>query len=411
MKGWLARNIKGDKATWAIILMFTLFSFLAVYSASTNLVYVIGKGTTFGHFVRHGVIIAIGFFIIYIVHKIPYRFSRPISKLGLLLSVVLLIFAALKRTTIAGADASRWIQVPFVGISFQPSAFALVVLMIYVASYLAENYDKKPTFSESILPLWLPVMIIVGLIVPSNLSTAVLVSASVGILVFIGRHPLKNIFTALGIGIVFMVFFVLVAKAFPDSFKNTRVNTWISRIESFTGSGDKEKNYQIERAKMAIAKGGVMGEGAGKSTMKNFLPQSSSDFIYAIITEEYGSFGALVIMILYIFLLIRIVVISQKAKTIFGQLLVLGVGLPIILQALVNMGVAVELFPVTGQNLPLISSGGTSIWMTCLALGLILSVSTTKRNKGQMVEKDKKVADVEEELAEEIMEEINKRKK
>ncbi len=407
MKGWLARNIKGDKATWAIILIFTLFSFLAVYSASTNLVYVIGKGTTFGHFIRHGIIIAIGFIIIYVVHKIPYRFARPISKLGLVLSAVLLIFAALKGTTIEGANASRWIQLPFVGISFQPSTFALVVLMIYVASYLAENYEKKLTFSETLLPLWLPVLVIVGLIVPSNLSTAVLVAASVGILAFIGRHPIKNLLTVALIGIVTMAFFLLLAKAFPDAFPN-RVDTWISRIESFAGGADEKEGYQIERAKMAIAKGGIMGEGAGKSTMKNFLPQSSSDFIYAIITEEYGSFGALIIMILYVILLIRIVVISQNAKTVFGQLLVLGVGLPIILQALINMGVAVELFPVTGQNLPLISSGGTSIWMTCLALGLILSVSTNKRTSNQQMEKDQKMEEVEEELAEGIMEKINK---
>lgn len=410
MKGWLARNIKGDKATWAIILIFTLFSFLAVYSASTNLVYVIGKGTTFGHFLRHGVIIAIGFVIIYVVHKIPYRFSRPISKLGLLVSAILLIFTALKGTTIDGANASRWIQLPIVGISFQPSTFALVMLMIYVASYLAENHDKKPSFSESFLPLWLPAIVVVGLIVPSNLSTAVLVAGSVGILAFIGKHPIKNMFIVLCIGIISMGFFLLLAKAFPDAFPN-RVNTWVNRIESFVGGADEKEGYQIERAKMAIAKGGLMGEGAGKSTMKNFLPQSSSDFIYAIITEEYGSFGAIIIMILYVILLIRIVVISQNAKTVFGQLLVLGVGLPIILQALINMGVAVELFPVTGQNLPLISSGGTSIWMTCLALGLILSVSTSKRNKGQMVEKDQNISDVEEELAEGIMEEINKGKK
>ncbi|MDO5104274.1 FtsW/RodA/SpoVE family cell cycle protein [Capnocytophaga sp.] len=410
MKSWLARNIKGDKATWAIILIFTLFSFLAVYSASTNLVYVIGKGTTFGHFLRHGVIIAIGFVIIYVVHKIPYRFSRPISKLGLLLSAILLIFTALKGTTIDGANASRWIQLPIVGISFQPSTFALVMLMIYVASYLAENHDKKPSFSESFLPLWLPAIIVVGLIVPSNLSTAVLVAGSVGILAFIGKHPIKNMFIVLCIGIISMGFFLLLAKAFPDAFPN-RVNTWVNRIESFVGGADEKEGYQIERAKMAIAKGGLMGEGAGKSTMKNFLPQSSSDFIYAIITEEYGSFGAIIIMILYVILLIRIVVISQNAKTVFGQLLVLGVGFPIILQALINMGVAVELFPVTGQNLPLISSGGTSIWMTCLALGLILSVSTSKRNKGQMVEKDQNISEVEEELAEGIMEEINKGKK
>lgn len=407
MRQWISKHIKGDKFTWAIILVFAFMSFLAVYSASTNLVYVVGKGTAFGHFLRHGIIIAIGFVIIYIVHKIPYRFSRPISKLGLVFSVLLLVFAALKGTTIAGANASRWIQLPVVGISFQPSTFALVVLMVYVASYLAENYGKKINFSESLLYLWLPVGIIVGLIIPSNLSTAALLCASVGILAFIGRYPMKYLLSILVMGIIALAFFLLLAKAFPDMFPN-RVDTWISRIESFVGDADKEKDYQIERAKMAIAKGGIMGEGAGKSTMKNFLPQSSSDFIYAIIAEEYGSLGALIIMTLYIFLLIRIVIISQKAKTIFGQLLTLGVGLPIILQALINMGVAVELLPVTGQNLPLISSGGTSIWMTCLALGLILSVSTTKRSKGQMVEKDKNIEEVEEELAEEIMEEINK---
>ena len=407
MRQWISKHIKGDKFTWAIILVFAFMSFLAVYSASTNLVYVVGKGTAFGHFLRHGIIIAIGFVIIYIVHKIPYRFSRPISKLGLVFSVLLLVFAALKGTTIAGANASRWIQLPVVGISFQPSTFALVVLMVYVASYLAENYGKKINFSESLLYLWLPVGIIVGLIIPSNLSTAALLCASVGILAFIGRYPMKYLLSILVMGIIALAFFLLLAKAFPDMFPN-RVDTWISRIESFVGDADKEKDYQIERAKMAIAKGGIMGEGAGKSTMKNFLPQSSSDFIYAIIAEEYGSLGALIIMILYIFLLIRIVIISQKAKTIFGQLLTLGVGLPIILQALINMGVAVELLPVTGQNLPLISSGGTSIWMTCLALGLILSVSTTKRSKGQMVEKDKNIEEIEEELAEEIMEEINK---
>ena len=168
-------------------------------------------------------------------------------------------------------------------------------------------------------------------------------------------------------------------------------------------NNENKEGYQIERSKMAIAKGGILGQGAGKSTMKNFLPQSSSDFIYAIITEEYGLVGAFSIMLLYIVLLMRIVVISQKAPTLYGQLLVLGVGLPIILQALINMGVAVELLPVTGQNLPLISSGGTSIWMTCLALGCILSVSAHKRKEEGKMETDKPEADVEEELAEDII--------
>ena len=205
----------------------------------------------------------------------------------------------------------------------------------------------------------------------------------------------------MGIAIAFLLLFLLIVKAFPDAFPN-RVDTWMSRLESFAGNDDDKEGYQIERSKMAIAKGGVMGQGPGKSTMKNFLPQSSSDFIYAIITEEYGSFGALVIMVLYVILLIRIVVISQKAPTLYGQLLVLGLGFPILLQALINMGVAVELFPVTGQNLPLISSGGSSIWMTCLALGGILSVSVQKRKDGKM-EQDKPEADIEEELAESLI--------
>ncbi|MFJ1261171.1 FtsW/RodA/SpoVE family cell cycle protein [Capnocytophaga canis] len=408
MQKWIAQNIKGDKVVWAIILVFTLLSFLAVYSASTNLVYVVGKGTTFGHFIKHGFLMGVGFVIIYLVHKVPYRFSRPISKIGIVLAAIFLVFAAVKGTVIAGANASRWIEVPFVGVSFQPSTFAFVMIMIYVASYLAENFEKKPTFSDSFWPLWMPVGVTIILIVPSNLSTSLLVAFSVITLTFIGKLPMRNILNFLSICAVGVVMFYITAKAFPELLPS-RASTWISRIDSFTDSNENSSGrFQIERAKMAIAKGGFLGEGAGKSTMKNFLPQSSSDFIYAIITEEYGSFGALIVLLLYMLLLFRIMVISMNARTVFGQLLVLGMGLPIIFQAFINMGVAVEIFPVTGQNLPLISSGGTSIWMTCLALGLILSVSTSKRNKEDNLEKDKNIEDVEEELAEGIIKGIHK---
>lgn len=396
MREWIASHIKGDKTLWALILVFTLFSFLAVYSTSTNLVYVVGKGTPFGYLIKHLVFVGVGYLTLYIVHRTPYRFFRPASKLGLILAVLLLIFANLSGSTIEGANASRWLSVG--GFSFQPSTFAMVMLMAYVASYLAKNYGKKLSFKETILPLWMPVGVIAALVLLSNLSTAMLILSSVLMLTFLGRFPMKHIFSAICIAIVFLALFLLVVKAFPEAFPN-RVDTWMSRIESFMGGEDNKEGYQIERSKMAIAKGGIMGQGAGKSTMKNFLPQSSSDFIYAIITEEYGSLGAIVIMVLYILLLIRIVVISQKAPTLYGQLLVLGLGFPILLQAIINMGVAVELFPVTGQNLPLISSGGTSLWMTCLALGCILSVSAQKRKDGKM-EKDKPEADVEEELAE-----------
>jgi cell division protein FtsW len=188
----------------------------------------------------------------------------------------------------------------------------------------------------------------------------------------------------LGAGILGLVFFILVAKAFPEAMPN-RIDTWISRIENFTNGADTEADYQIEKAKIAIASGGIQGVGPGKSKQKNFLPQSSSDFIFAIIIEEYGLIGGLFLLLLYSWLLFRIVIVSQKADSIFGKLLVLGVGLPIVFQALINMAVAVELFPVTGQTFPLISSGGTSIWMTCLAIGIILSVSA-KREELRTIE-------------------------
>ena len=404
MREWIASHIKGDKTLWALILVFTLFSFLAVYSTSTNLVYVVGKGTPFGYLIKHLVFVGVGYLTLYIVHRTPYRFFRPASKLGLILAVLLLIFANLSGSTIEGANASRWLSVG--GFSFQPSTFSMVMLMAYVASYLTKTYGKKLTFKETILPLWLPVGIITALVMISNLSTAVLILTSVLILIFLGRFPFKHILSAMLIAIAFLGLFFLVVKAFPDAFPN-RVDTWMSRIESFIASEDEKEGYQIERSKMAIAKGIGLGQGPGKSTMKNFLPQSSSDFIFAIITEEWGTVGAIFIMLLYILLLVRIVAISLKAPTLYGQLLALGLGIPILLQAVINMGVAVELFPVTGQNLPLISSGGTSFLVTCIALGGILSVSVQKRKDGKM-EKDKTEADIEEELAESALRQMKK---
>ena len=193
-------------------------------------------------------------------------------------------------------------------------------------------------------------------------------------LVFIGKYPLKYIAIIVGAGIIGLTFFILVAKAFPGAFPN-RVDTWISRIDNFATDKPDEDDYQIEKAKIAIASGGVYGLGPGKSVQKNFLPQSSSDFIYAIIVEEYGLFGGLFVLALYLLLLFRFVVAAHKSTTLFGKLLVIGLGFPIIFQAMTNMGVAVELLPVTGQTLPLISSGATSIWITCIALGIIINVT------------------------------------
>lgn len=371
------QNIKGDKAIWAVVALLALFSFLPVYSASSNLAYLYGDGNTFQFLLKHFAHLLLGFAILYGVHKIPYHYFKGLSIIALPVVVILLLITLSQGTTIEGANASRWIRIPFVGVTFQTSSLAVVVLMTYVARYLSRIKDKEISFKETLLPLWLPVFLIMALILPANFSTTAIIFAMVVVLVFIGGYPVRYLLIVLVAGATMLLIFGLTAKAFPDVFPN-RVDTWISRIESFTDDEDTEADYQIEKAKIAIASGGVTGLGPGKSIQKNFLPQSSSDFIYAIIAEEFGMVGALFLLLLYLLLLFRLVIVVHKSTSFFGKLLVIGIGLPIILQALINMGVAVELFPVTGQTLPLISSGGTSIWMTCLALGMVLSVSAKR---------------------------------
>ena len=371
------QHIKGDKTIWAIVAILAIFSFMPVYSASTNLVYVVGSGSTFGYLVKHMVLLIMGFAIIYGVHKIPYRYFSGGSVLMLPIVIILLVFTLMQGTTIGGANASRWINIPFVGIGFQTSTLAGLVLMVYVARYLAKNKEKEIRFKESLWQLWLPVAAILMLILPANFSTTAIIFTMILTLTFVGGYPIKYLGFILGVGILALAFFVLIAKAFPDAMPN-RVQTWQNRIENFSDADNKEA-YQVEKAKIAIATGGAVGVGPGKSIQKNFLPQSSSDFIFAIIIEEYGLAGGFIIVSIYFLLLFRIFVVIRKTTTIFGTLLVLGVGFPIIFQATINMAVATNLFPVTGQTLPLISSGGTSIWMTCFALGMILSVSASKQ--------------------------------
>jgi cell division protein FtsW len=370
------KHIKGDKTIWAIFAVLAILSFMPVYSASTNLVYVVGSGSTLGYLVKHMVLLIMGFGIIYGVHKIPYRYFSGASVIMLPIVIILLIFTLTQGTTIGGANASRWINIPFVGIGFQTSTLAGLVLMVYVARYLARNKEKEIKFKESLFQLWLPVAAVLILILPANFSTTAIIFVMILMVAFIGGYPIKYIAFILGMGLLALTFFVLVSKAFPDIMSN-RVQTWENRIESFSNPDEKDA-YQVEKAKIAIATGGPVGVGPGKSVQKNFLPQSSSDFIYAIIIEEYGLVGGLLIISIYFLLFFRMFVVIRKTTTIFGTLLVVGVGCPIIFQATINMAVATNLFPVTGQTLPLISSGGTSIWMTCFALGMILSVSASK---------------------------------
>ena len=372
-----ANKIKGDRVIWAIVALLAIFSFLPVYSAASNLAYTGGDGKTFGYLIKHLVHLFLGFSIIYGIHKIPYRYFKGLSMVMFPVILILLLVTLLEGSTIDGANASRWIRVPFVGFTFQPSTLAALVLMVFVARYLTKIYGTEVSFKASIIPLWIPIFSVLILILPANLSTAFIIFSMLMVLAFLGGYPLKYLGAIAGLGIVLFIFFILIAKAFPEAMPN-RVDTWTSRIENFIDNEDTAEDYQIEKAKIAIASGRIYGLGPGKSVQKNFLPQSSSDFIFAIIIEEYGLLGGLFLLTLYLLLLFRIVIVAQKADSVFGKLLSIGAGLPIVFQALINMGVAVELFPVTGQTLPLISSGGTSIWVTCLAIGIILSVSAKR---------------------------------
>jgi len=372
----LIKNLKGDKVIWSFVALLALFSFMPVFSASSNLAYLgHGTGNTLGYLLKHLAHICIGFLIIYLVHRVPYHYFRAISKIGLPVVWVLLAYTLIKGTVIAGANASRWIQIPFVGITFQTSTLASLMLFIYVARYLSKTREEPVDFKESLKELWAPVFMTLILILPANFSTTALIFAMVIMLVFIGKYPVKYIGVIIGTGVVALTFFVLIGKAFPDSRFFSRVGTWSSRIENYTTDKPDEDDYQIEKAKIAIASGKLYGLGPGKSVQKNFLPQSSSDFIFAIIVEEYGLVGGFLVLGLYLLLLFRFVIAAHKATTLFGKLLVVGLGFPMIFQAMINMAVAVELLPVTGQTLPLISSGGSSIWMTCFALGIIISVT------------------------------------
>jgi cell division protein FtsW len=386
------KNIKGDKALWAVVALLALFSFLPVYSASSNLAYLYGDGNTLKFLVRHASHLFLGFVIIYAVHKMPYHYFRGLSIIMLPIVLVFLVYTLAQGNVIGGANASRWMRIPFVGLKFQTSTLASVVLMIYVARYLSKIKDKVVTFKETILPLWVPVFLVLGMILPANFSTTAIIFSMVLMLCFLGGYPWKYLLMVVGSGIAGLALFIMIGRAIPGPIQ-VKIQTWENRVANYWNDNkevNKDGNLQIERAKIAIATGGVVGLGAGKSIMKNLLPQSSSDFIYAIIVEEYGLIGAFSLLFLYLLLLFRIVIVAHKADSIFGKLLAIGVGLPIVFQALINMAVAVELFPVTGQTLPLISSGGTSIWMTCLAIGIVLGVSKKREEILAQEEKEKK---------------------
>jgi cell division protein FtsW len=366
----LVSRIKGDKVIWVIVLLLSLVSVLVVYSSVVSLAYRSHSGNATYYLIKHTIIILFGFLIIYLTHNIKYTYYSRISQVALYLSIPLLLFTLVKGVN--EGNANRWLQIPGTGLTFQTSDFAKLALLIFVARMLALKQDAIKDWKTGFLPTIAPVIAVCGLIFPSNFSTAFLLFINCIFLMFIGRASMKHIMLTMGAAAAMAGLFILLVFAFPHI--NNRVATWKSRIENFT-KGDKADNYQADQAMIAIATGGPLGKGPGNSVQKNFLPQASSDFIYAILVEEYGLVMGLVMLFLYLTLLYRGVRIATRNPKTFGSLLAIGLSLSLVMQALVNMAVAVHLMPVTGQPLPLVSMGGTSIWFTSIAVGIILSVS------------------------------------
>ena len=372
--------IFGDKVLLVIILLLSLFSFFPVFSSSSYLSYVIDGYSPIFYLVKHFIVILFGLLLMMSIKLVPHKLFKGMSIILLPIGLFLLIYTLGQGTTIGGSVASRWIDIPFVGISFQTSSLAAIILITYTARYLSKVDLSKTMFKDTIIPLWLPIFAYIFLILPSNLSSALMIFGSLILILFISGFPTTHLLKMFLILAFLSTSFFFLAKKYPDQFPN-RIDTWISRIENFNSNDNLDASYQIQRAKIAINNGGLIGVGAGKSIMKNHLPQSNSDFIFAIIVEEYGIAGGSLIIILYTLMFFRILVITHKVDDKFGKILVSGLGIFIITQAFTNISVATQIIPVTGQNLPLISSGGSSAWITCISLGMILSVSSSIKNK------------------------------
>ncbi len=366
----LLNKIKGDRVIWMVVILLSLASILIVYSSIVALAYRYKSGNTEYYLFKHALIIGFGLLLMYLIHNVRYTLFSRISQIAFFIAIPLLLFTLVKG--VSAGEASRWLRIPGLNLTFQTSDFAKLALIVYVARVLSQKQDQIKDFKGAFIPIVVPVVIICGLILPANFSTSALLFLTCLVLMFIGRIAIKYILSLIGVGILCLGIFIGIVFAFPHL--SNRVSTWKSRIENFS-SGTSENNYQAEQAKIAIALGGVTGKGPGGSTQRNFLPQASSDFIFAILLEEYGFFTGGLLMFLYLIILFRAVRIAGKAEKMFGSLLVIGLSFSLVFQAMVNMAVAVNLFPVTGQPLPFVSMGGTSIWFSSIAIGMVLSVS------------------------------------
>ncbi|MCS3796262.1 FtsW/RodA/SpoVE family cell cycle protein [Niastella sp. OAS944] len=413
----LLSKTRGDKVIWAIVVVLALVSMLAVYSSTGLLAYKYNRGNTEVYLFKQVVFTALGLGIIYFAHRVNYTLWSRVARILFIISIPLLIY-----TLAFGVElnqGSRWIRLPIINLTFQTSDLAKLALFMFLSRLLSKKQDVIKDFKKGYLPVIMPVGMICVLIAPANLSTALLVGATSMMLLFIGRANTKHLLMTIGLAAIPVAILVMLAVAFYDKKEEKcrelpfflqvkRIPTWISRVQNFIYDSkqvDKDENYQINQSKIAIAKGGLLGLGPGNSETRNFLPHPYSDFIFAIIIEEYGLAGGGFILFVYLLFLLRSIRIFKKCPYAFGAFLALGLSFTLVIQALINMAVTVNLFPVTGVTLPLVSMGGSSFLFTCLAIGIILSVA---RNVEQLETpvvpkepKEKKAVEADEEEEEE----------
>ena len=397
MSGNLVSKTKGDKTIWAIVIILTLASLLLVYSSTGSLAYRMSKSTE-SYLFKQFAFIILGLMVIYFAHRINYTIYSRVALILFLISIPLLMYTLLFGVQLNAG--SRWIKLPVINMTFQTSDLAKLALFMYMSRMLSRKQNVIKDFKKGFLPIIIPVAIICLLIAPANLSTALLIGGTSMMLMFIGRVNTKHILLTLGMAMIPIGILLTIAistydkksgdtKKLPAFLSVGRVPTWISRVQTFIYSSkedDNEKSYQINQAKIAIAKGGLLGRGPGNSEQRNFLPHSYSDFIYAIIIEEYGLVGATVILLIYLLFLYRCIRVYRKCPYAFGAFLALALSFTLVIQAIANMGVNVNLFPNTGVTLPLVSMGGSSFLFTCLSIGIILSVArNVEQQEGENV--------------------------
>lgn len=398
----LRSKTQGDKVIWAIVVVLSLVSLLVVYSATNSLAYKLYKGNTFIYLFKQFAFITLGIIIVYFAHRVNYTIYSRVAKMLFYISIVLLIYTLFFGAKIN--DGSRWIKLPIINLTVQTSDIAKLALFMYLSRLLSKKQHIIKDFKKGFIPMMIPIVVICGLIAPANLSTALLTGATSMLLLFIGRVSFKHIALVAATVAIPVIILIAIAGAYYDKEEGKmkelpavlsagRVPTWIKRVQDFMYAAKAEAPYQVQQAKIAVAKGGLFGLGPGNSEQRNFLPHPYSDYIYAIIIEEYGIIGAAFIVFIYMVFLFRSIRLFRKCPYAFGAFLALALSFTLVIQAMTNMAVNVGLFPVTGVTLPLVSMGGSSFLFTCLSIGIILSVA---RN---VEDAEGKAENVKEELA------------